>query len=247
MTDIAERVGLHKSTAHRLLATLERRHFIDRHPRSGLYRLGLHVVRLAHVALNHDDLSHLALPYLRRLNEASDETVGLSVLDGTNVVYVHVVEGQRRIKLVATMGQSLPAHATASGKAILAFLPEDECRDILGKGLRQYTPSTIHSFRSFMADAQRTRKRGYAVSEQEYEDDITAVAAPILDANSRPLASVSIAGPAYRLTEKQILELAPRLLSAVRELSVELQKTLPAGADLPRRPARARPHPTPDH
>jgi IclR family KDG regulon transcriptional repressor len=235
MTDVAERVGLHKSTTHRLLATLERRRFVERHPRTGLYRLGLQVVRLVHVTLDYDHLFHLALPYLRRLNEESQENIHLAVLDGTNVVYVHVVEGQRRVKLAAASGQSLPAHATASGKAILAFLPEAELRAILGNGMRRYTTHTIQSVEAFLKDAQRARDRGYAVGDQELEDEITALAAPVLDADSRPLASVSIAGPAYRLTQKRILKLAPRLLAAVRELSLELQKAGPAGAGLLRR------------
>jgi IclR family KDG regulon transcriptional repressor len=243
MTDIAERVGLHKSTTHRLLATLERRRFVERRAGTGLYRLGLQVARLVHVTLDHDELFHLAVPYLRRLSEESAENVHLAVLDGTSVVYVHVVEGQRRVKLAATQGQSLPAHATASGKAILAFLPEAELRGILGHGMPRCTPHTIHSVEAFFEDARRARDRGYAVSEQEFENDITALAAPVLDADSRPLASVSIAGPAYRMTEQRIRKLAPRLLSAVHELSLELQKTAPARAALSRRPTSAARHP----
>jgi len=239
MTDIAERVGLHKSTTHRLLATLERRRFVERRPGTGLYRLGLQVARLVHVTLDHDELFHLAVPYLRRLSEESEENVHFAVLDGTSVVYVHVVEGQRRVKLAATQGQSLPAHATASGKAILAFLPEAELRAVLGHGMPRYTPRTIQSVEAFIEDARRARDRGYAVSERELDNDITALAAPVLDADSRPLASVSIAGPAYRMTEQRIRKLAPRLLSAVHELSLELQKTAPARAALSRRPTSA--------
>ena len=107
----------------------------------------------------------------------------------------------------------------------------------------RYTPHTIQSVEAFIEDARRTRDRGYAVGERELENDITALAAPVLDADSRPLASVSIAGPAYRMTEERILELAPRLLSAVHELSLELQKTVPARAGLSRRPTSAARHP----
>jgi IclR family transcriptional regulator, KDG regulon repressor len=237
MTDIAERVGLHKSTTHRLLATLERRRFVERRPGSGLYRLGLQLARLAHVTLDHDDLFHLAVPYLRRLSEESQENVHLAVLDGTNVVYVHVIEGPRRVKLAATAGQSLPAHATATGKSILAFLPEAELRGVLAHGMPRYTSRTIQSVEPFIEDARRTRERGYAVSDRELENDITALAAPVRDAESRPLASVSIVGPAYRMTEHRIRKLAPRLLSAVHELSLELQKAVPARAGLSRRGA----------
>ena len=240
MTDIAERVGLHKSTTHRLLATLERRRFVERRPGTGMYRLGLQVARLVHVTLDHDDLFHLAVPYLRRLSEEAKENAHLAVLDGTSVVYVHVIEGQKRVKLSAAPGQSLPVHATASGKAILAFLPEAEIRSILGHGMPRYTPRTIQSVEAFIEDTQRARDRGYAVADREFESDITAVAAPVLDAASRPLAAVSIAGPAYRLTPKRIRLLAPRLRSAVLQLSLELQKDLAAKAGLSRRPTSAR-------
>lgn len=245
MTDIAEQVGLHKSTTHRLLATLERRRFLERRPSTGLYRLGLQLARLANVALDHDDLFHLAVPYLRRLSEESQENVHLAVLDGANVVYVHVIEGPKRVKLAAASGQSLPAHATASGKAILAFLPEAELRGVLGHGMPRYTPRTIQSVEAFIEDARRARDRGYAVSDRELENDITALAAPVRDAESHPLASVSIVGPAYRMTEHRIRKVAPKLLSAVQELSLELQKTVPAKDGLSRRPARAARRPGP--
>ena len=247
MTEIAGQVGLHKSTTHRILATLESRRFVQRDPNTGLYRLGLRLVRLVHVGLSHDGLLQLAIPHLRRLNEEFEENVHLTVLDDTNVVYVHVIEGQRRVKLAAALGESLPAHATASGKAILAFLPEAELLRILGEGMRQYTSHTIDSVDGFIKNSRRILEQGYAVSEQEFESDITAVAAPVLDADSYPLASISIAGPAYRLHRKRILEIAPSLLSEVRLLSQEVQKTVRPDADrtglkvpAARPPARAR-------
>ena len=232
MTEIASQVGLHKSTAHRLLATLENKRFVQRDPNTSLYRLGLRLLRLVHVTLNHDNLLQLAIPYLRRLSEAFEENVHLTVLDDTNVVYVHLIESPRRVKLAAALGQSLPAHATASGKAILAFLPESELISILSKGMHPYTKRTIHSVEEFLKDKQTILDRGYAVSEQEFESDINALAAPILDADSNPVASISIAGPAYRLTMERILEMAPGLLSAVQELSQEVRQTVPPDTDL---------------
>lgn len=227
MTEIAAQVGLHKSTAHRLLATLESRGFVQRDPQNGLYRLGLSLLRLIHVTLNHDDMLQLAIPYVQKLSEAFEENVHLAVLDETNVVYVHIMESHQRVKLAAALGQSLPAHATASGKAILAFLPEEELRDILAKGMVRYTQNTICSVEEFFENRLRIMERGYAVSNQEFENDINALAVPVLDAGNYPVASISIAGPAYRLTKERILEIAPSLLSAVHELSQEFRKTVP--------------------
>jgi IclR family KDG regulon transcriptional repressor len=232
MTEIATQVGLHKSTAHRLLATLENKRFVQRDPNSGLYRLGLRLLRLIHVTLNHDNLLQLAIPHLHRLSEAFEENVHLTVLDVTSVVYVHVIESPRRVKLAAALGQSLPAHATASGKAILAFLPESELLNILERGMQQYTKNTIRSVEEYIKDKQEIIERGYAVSEQEYESDINALAAPIFDVDSYPVASISIAGPAYRLTNERILEIAPSLLSTVNEISLEVRQTVPPDTNL---------------
>jgi IclR family KDG regulon transcriptional repressor len=232
MTEIAAKVGLHKSTAHRLLATLEDKRFIQRDPNTGLYRLGLRLLRLIHVTLNHDDLLQLAIHHLLRLSEAFEENVHLTVLDETSVVYVHIIESPRRVKLAAALGQSLPAHATASGKAILAFLPESELLNILERGMQRYTKNTIYSVETFLKDKQEIVEQGYAVSEQEYESDINAIAAPVLDADSYPVASISIAGPAYRLTKEHILEIAPNLLATARELSQEVRQTVPPNTDL---------------
>jgi IclR family KDG regulon transcriptional repressor len=198
MTEIANQVGLHKSTAHRLRATLENKRFVQRDPNTGLYRLGPQLLRLIHVMLNHDELLQLARPYLRQLSESFEENVHLTVLDKTSVVYVQIIESPRRVKLAAALGQHLPAHATASGKAILAYLPAPELMSILSRGMRQYTKNTIHSIEEFMRDRQRILDQGYAVSEQEFENDINVLAVPILDRDCYPLASVSIAGPAYR-------------------------------------------------
>lgn len=227
MTEIATRVGLHKSTTHRLLATLEGKRYVQRNPNTGLYRLGLSLLKLIHVTLNHDDLLQLSVPYLRRLGETFEENVHFTVLDETNVVYVHIIESRRQVKLAAALGQSLPAHATASGKAILAFLPEAELLEILAKGMRQFTQRTIHTVDEFLENRQRILEQGYAVSEQEFEPDINALAAPVLDADSYPLASISIAGPAYRLPLERILEIAPSLISIVNELSQEIMLTIP--------------------
>ncbi|TET39056.1 MAG: IclR family transcriptional regulator [Anaerolineales bacterium] len=232
MTEIATQVDLHKSTAHRLLATLESKRFVQRDPNTGLYSLGLRLVRLIHVTLNHDDLLQLSIPHLRRLNESFEENVHLTVLDETSVVYVHLIEGHRRVKLAAALGQSLPAHATASGKAILAFLPDAELLEILAKGMHKYTQRTIQSVDEFIKDRGRILDRGYAVSEQEYENDINALAAPVLNTDPYPLASISIAGPAYRLPMERIQEIAPSLLSTVHELSQEISKAVPPNIDL---------------
>jgi DNA-binding IclR family transcriptional regulator len=144
---------------------------------------------------------------LQRLGAECGETVDLAVLDNTHVIYLQVIESSQRIKLAATVGQRLPAFCTASGKAFLAYLPDDQVTRILGEGMTPYTENTVVSLADLYQDLRVTRERGFAISEQEYEKDIHAVAAPILGANGYPVAAIAIAGPSFRLSRERMLTL----------------------------------------
>lgn len=207
LTQIAERVGMHKSTVHRLLATLENKGFVQRLEENGAYRLGFRLVELGFAVLKSNDIHHQALPYMHRLVAEHRETVDLAILDGANVVYLQVIESPQRVKLAAAPGQRLPTYCTATGKAFLAFLPDEQVKSILRQGLRQYTSHTKVSLPDLYEDLRLTRERGFSISEQEYEDGINAVAAPILDAHQHPIAVIAIAGPSFRLPRQRLLEL----------------------------------------
>jgi DNA-binding IclR family transcriptional regulator len=221
MTQIASMIGINKSTVHRLLSTLEGKRFVERDPASGVYRPGLRLLQMASLAMEHNNLRRLAAPFLHDLCSRYRENVNLTLLDGADVVYVDVIESSQRVKLAATPGQRLPAFCTASGKAILAFLPEDEVSHILERGMTQYTRSTVTSQEAFFEDASRIRERGFAMSLEEFEDGINAVAAPICN---QPIASISIAGPAYRLTRERMLEVGPHLLAVAKSIAVEVER-----------------------
>jgi len=220
MTEISEMIGINKSTVHRLLATLEGKRFVERDAITGVYRPGIRLVQLAFLTLEHNDLRRLAAPFLHNLCEQFRENVNLSVLDDTDVVYLDVIEGTQRVKLAAAPGQRLPAFCTASGKAILAFLPKEKLGDILARGLTKYTQNTITAEEAFLDNLRQTRERGYAISEQEFEDGINAIAAPICH---QPIASVSVAGPAYRLTRERMIEIGPELLTTVKKIAQEVE------------------------
>ena len=220
MTQISELVGINKSTVHRLLATLEGKRFVERDTVTGLYRPGIRLLQMAFLTLEHNDLRRLASPFLHNLCDQFRENVNLSVLDDADVVYLDVIESPQRVKLAAAPGQRLPAFCTASGKAILAFLPEEKLQDILARGIPRYTQNTLASEEAFLEDMRRTREQGYAISEQEFEDGINAIAAPIC---KQPIASVSIAGPAYRLTRERMIEIGPELLVTVKKIAQEVE------------------------
>lgn len=222
LTEIAERVELHKSTVHRVLATLENRRFVQHDEATGKYRLGLRILELAMLALETIDIRRHAWPFLQRLSEECRETVDLGVLDGTDIVYLDVIESPQRVKLAAAPGQRLPACCTSSGKAILAYLPDAQVRQIMIQGLRRYTEHTIVSPDDFLADLRATRERGFAIAQSEYEDGINAVAAPILDPRQRPIAVVAVAGPSFRLPVERMLELGPAVRRCADDIAREI-------------------------
>jgi DNA-binding IclR family transcriptional regulator len=244
LTQIAERVQIHKSTVHRLLATLESRRFVTRNDATGLYHLGLRFVELASLVLKGVDLQRWARPYLQRLADETGETVDLAVLDGAHVVYLEVIESLRRVKIAATVGQRLPAYCTATGKAFMAFLPHDDVIPILEAGMARYTTQTLISPNDLFEDLRRSRERGFAVSEQEYEQEINAVAAPILDARGHPVAAIAVVGPSYRLPFESMLEIGPQVVEASQAITRDVGMT--ALSEIAARtvtPAEIRPQP----
>jgi IclR family KDG regulon transcriptional repressor len=222
LTQISERVQLHKSTAYRVLATLETARFVERDNVTGEYRLGLRLLELASLVLDHIDLQRRARPFLVRLVEEQRETVDLAILDGGDIVYLEVIESPQRVKLAAAPGERLPACCTSSGKAMLAYLPEAQVRQIFAQGLRRYTEHTIVSPEDFLADLRLARERGFAIAQGEYEDGIHAVAAPILDVRRRPVAVVALAGPAFRLPLERMISVGPRVRQCADDIAREI-------------------------
>ena len=220
LTQISERIGINKSTVHRLLATLERNQFLERDPLTGSYRPGIRLLQLAHLALEHNDLRRLAIPFLRLLCELHRENVNLSILDRTDVVYLEVIESPQRVKLAAAVGQRLPALYTASGKALLAYLPEDLAKKIIGENLSEGSKNTPLS--EIFAELRTTAERGYSIAEQEYEDAINAVAAPIFGEDRQPLASIAIVGPSFRLTRDRLPAMGESLRQMTQTISSEI-------------------------
>lgn len=223
MTQIAEQIGIHKSTVHRLLATLEYKRFVQRDHETGMYRLGIRLLQMAYLTLEQNDLRRLVAPYMHRLGEQYQENIHLAVLDDKDVVYLSIIESTQRVKLAAAIGQRLPAYATASGKAILAYLPEKTVQGILNQGMPQLTPYTLISPNSFFEDMHSIRERGFAISEQEFEDDINAIAAPIFDPEGHPIASIAVAGPAYRLNHDRMMEIGQFFIATMGDISQEIK------------------------
>ncbi len=226
VTELARRLGLHKSTASRLLATLERRGLVEQDDETGKYRLGLVVIRLAERAERTLDLRGLALPELERLARLTHETVGLGVIDGDQLLTVAQVDGPNLIAVGDWTGRSTPLHCVASGKVLMASLAEREVVRIVKRGLARYTERTIVDLEPLLEELARIRRRGYATAIGEYELGLNAVAAPVHDARGQVIAAVDIWGPTFRLTPRRVPELAAQVREAASAISVRLGGTL---------------------
>lgn len=222
LTQVAERVGLSKSTAHRLLATLESRRFVSRDYETGNHRLGFRFIELASLVFRHAELERCVQPHLQHLSAACGETVDLAILDGAHVVYLQVVESAQRVRIAAEVGHRLPVFCTATGRAFMAYLPDEQVHAILSDGLTGYTAFTRLTLPDLNAAVRVARAQGYAMSEQEYEQDINAVAAPILDANKYPVAVIAVVGPSYRLTRERMSRLGPVVCATAEAIAREL-------------------------
>jgi IclR family KDG regulon transcriptional repressor len=224
LTQIAESIHISKTTVHRLLTTLENKRFITRDKITGLYRLGFRFIEMASLVLQDVELHRWAYPYLQRLAAECNETVDLSILDGSHVIYLEVIESPKRVKLAAAVGQRLPAYYTASGKALLAYLPEEQVRKILEENRTENNDNDglQMSVKDMLDDLKVIADRGYAISEEEYEKDINAVAAPIFDADHHPIASIAIVGPSFRLTKDRLPALGKSLCEMTEDISKEV-------------------------
>ncbi|MFI0452789.1 IclR family transcriptional regulator [Actinomadura sp. 6N118] len=198
VSELARRAGLSKSTAFRLLGMLERNEVVERVGRN--YRLGSRLHELgSHVyAPGHDRIRDLLIPYLADLFSLTQETVHLAVLHGTEVVYLAKLFGHRPVPAPSRIGGRMPAHCTAVGKVLLAYEPATAA-EVLAAPLRGFTPQTITDDSSLAAELDRIRQDGIAFDDGEARPGLNCVAVPVMGPGGRPVAAMSIAGPAERL------------------------------------------------
>jgi IclR family acetate operon transcriptional repressor len=226
LAELAGRTGLSKSTALRLLFTLQSQRFVERDPETGEYRLGIVCVELGMAALDQMDLRKVALSRLTLLRDETQETVSLTVVEDGEVVYVDVFESSQPVKIAARPGRRLPIHCTATGQVFLAFMFDDEIERALSEDLKQYTPATICDPARLREELRLIRDRGFSVSEQQFEPGIAAVAAPIWNRHGAVAAAVGLAGPAYRIPHERALELGEAVLRTADSISRQLGATL---------------------
>lgn len=222
VTEVAVGLGIHKSTAYRLLATLKDRGLVEQDLSTERYRLGLGLVFLASTVAADLDVVRHARPICRRLGERTQETVTISVLAGDEVITVDQTMPSSSVLNVDWTGKRFPLHCGSDGKVLLAHLPEGRQREILTGPLPPFTENTIVDPITLRAQLQAVRADGYAYSVEELEIGLNGVAAPICTRGGTVVAAVSVSGPAFRLTADDVPAVGELTRDAAQEISRRL-------------------------
>lgn len=222
LDQLAEQLGVHKSTVLRLLRTLESSGFVRR---EGVhhYRLGSTLFDLAHRALEDLDVRSVARAHLLELGEISGHTVHLATLDGDQVVYIDKVDSRHAVRMYSRIGKRAPLHCTAVGKVLVSGRPQGQRRDIAERiGYPALTANTITTAKRYLAELDQVGAQGYAVDRNEHEDFIHCIAAPVRDDRDEVVAAVSLSVPDVLLDFDGLLGLVDDLLRTAGRISAEL-------------------------
>jgi DNA-binding IclR family transcriptional regulator len=223
LTELATHLGMNKTTTFRLLDALQHEGLIARDPKTGLFRLGPTLVALGTQALRSMSLSDIAHGELTALTDATGETASLEVLAGDDVIVTDQVYGRYLTAGGSEVGMRFPAHATSTGKVLLAAARDADPKGFsLKSGLPRLTPKTIRTATALKAELERVSRRGYATAVEELESGYVAVAAPVRDLSGRVVAAVSVGGPSARFTIVRVRELVPQVREAARRISQKL-------------------------
>src|SRR5438105_7369008 len=223
LTDLAHRVTLPASTAHRLLSTLQRMGYVYQAGDLGLWYVGLQAFTVGSTFLANRDFVAQSHSYMRRLMEQAGETANLAILDGTEAVFIAQVQCHEMMRTLVKLGSRVPLHASGVGKAIFAALPDEQIDAILKViGLPRITENTIVVPETMWAALRVIRQRGYSFDDEEHVLATRCVAATVYDEHAEPLGAISLAGPSSRLSDERIRQLGPIVAHTAEELTQKL-------------------------
>jgi IclR family acetate operon transcriptional repressor len=221
LTDLSNRTGLNISTCHHLLATLIQRGFAAKVPGRRLYALGARILYLGHACLQ-VDLPRRAQPYLEDINQATGETVHLAALQGDAVVCLAKREARHAVRVDSgRLGKIEAPHATSVGKAIMAWLPEDEIHRIVAGGMKRFTDNTITDFPALVESLRAVRRSGYAIDREEFMPGVICIGAAIRDQAGTVIGAISASTPTMRASEEHVARIRDEVNAATRALSAE--------------------------
>jgi IclR family KDG regulon transcriptional repressor len=230
VSDMARQIGVHRSNASRLAATLDAMGFLTRAPEAGHYRLGPQLIRLGRLASKSNDLAQQALGPLRALVQRTGETGHIGVLDGAEALTIAVVDGWHSVRMHSYPNKRSPAYCSSIGKALLAGLDNAEVRQrFRGRRLGAKTENSITSVAQLLRELDQIRAQGHAVDNEELEIGLRCIAAPIRDADGAVVASLGLSGPALRLSEAALADLAAHVRATAAQATAAIGGTTNAG------------------
>lgn len=223
LSELSRISGIPKATVYRLMTTMEENGFIRKVNiigRENQYRLGLKLLELGKLVSEQLEIREVALPYMKNLRDKVNECVQLIVRDRNEAIYIEKLEGDRHVRLYTRVGRRAPLYGGACPRAILSFMEDEEIECVLQvKQLEAITSNTITDKENLLKSIEEARRIGYTVSYGELEMESVAVGAPIFDSQGKVIASISIAGPEYRFTEKEMIFLIDELLKVTHQIS----------------------------
>jgi len=219
LTEIGNRLDLHKSTVYRLLQALKERGYIDKSAQ-GSYRLGMEFIELSSLYLNNLELKTEAQPILRELSSLSGNTAFLATLQESEVVYIDKMETHNSLRKYSIIGQRAPLYCTALGKSMLTGKTEEQIRSLYQeRELKAFTERTIKSVDALVEEIEKIRRRGWSLDDEEYEQGLRCIGAPIRDYRDEVIAAVSTSGYASVITRERVEEVAGYVVKAARDIS----------------------------
>ena len=220
LTEVSELVGINKSTTYRILRTLQAWGYVRRV--NERYKLGLRTLALGKAVLETLDLRHEARPVLQELTGEVKQTCHLGVLDEGEVVYIDKVEPSTPYRMRSRIGERMPMYSTALGKVMMAFSPEHIVAPILAEPLRPRTPNTVTSLGELRRQLDEIRHQGYAIDNQENEEGVVCVAAPVFDHRGKLAAAISVSGPKFTMVSERLSEIGARVCQAALSISMRM-------------------------
>jgi len=223
LVEISQAVTLPLATVHRLLGTLIQRGYVKQNRQNRKYALGFRALQMGSDMRQRFSLRLEARPFLQRLMQRSGESANLAVLDEGEVVYIDQAQSSRILRMFTQIGNRLPAHSTGSGKVMLAFSPPEAVEGIVRRsGLPVRTPHTIVDLEAFRHELERIRHQGYGIDDEEQEEGVRCIAAPVRDESGQVVASLSISGPVTRLDDHRVQSLVTEVVDCGNKLSTRL-------------------------
>ena len=222
ITTLATRLRLAKSTVHRLASTLASAGFLEQNAETGKYRLGVALFELGALVRRRMDVANEARPKLRELLEKTGETVQLGIVDHYSVLYVYEMESRHAIRMAAAVGGRAPLHCTAVGKVLLAFQPADYVKQVIERGLSAQTPKTLIRREAVLAMLEEVRQRAHAIDDEESENGLRAIAAPVRNHAGAVIAALGVAAPVQRMSKKTMQACVPDVIETASAVSARL-------------------------